>query len=94
MKTFFGALILSIASAAVGVLASEELHEMALAAGGAKAVLRSTPEYLQQEKNQQIEQPVNYPTGAAVPSHITESGDNQSAPRSLAKAGSASILRH
>jgi hypothetical protein len=76
MKAFFGALILSIASAAVGVLASAELHEMALAAGGAKAVLRSTPEYSQQEQNQQIKQPVNYPAEGAVPSLSTESGGN------------------
>jgi hypothetical protein len=76
MKAFFGALILSIASAAVGVLASEELHEMALAAGGAKAVLRSTPDYSQQEQNQQIKQSVNYPAEGAVPSVSTESDDN------------------
>jgi hypothetical protein len=76
MKAFFGALILSIASAAVGVLASAELHEMALAAGGAKAVLRSTPEYSQQEQNQQIKQPVNYPAEGAVPSLSSESGGN------------------
>jgi hypothetical protein len=59
MKAFFGALILSIASAAVGVLASEELHEMALAAGGAKAVLRSNSEDSTNERGQQTAQPVN-----------------------------------
>ncbi len=76
MNAFFGALILSIASAAVGVLASEELHEMALAAGGAGAVLRSTPDYSQQEQNQQIKQPVNYPADGGAPNLTTEAGDN------------------
>lgn len=76
MKAFFGALILSIASAAVGVFASAELHEMALAAGGAKAVLRATPENSTSQQSQPIKQLVDYPAEGAVPTLSSDSAGN------------------
>jgi hypothetical protein len=60
----------------MGILASAELHEMALAAGGAGAVLRSAPAYSKPEQNQQAKQPAKYPAEGVVPSLSTESGDN------------------
>lgn len=37
MKAFFGALILSLVSAVIGIFASTEIHQMALAAGGSNS---------------------------------------------------------
>jgi hypothetical protein len=66
MKAFFGALILSMVSAVVGVFASSELHEMAAAAGGASAVIRATPDHSTQQQDLQIVQQVNYSVAGAA----------------------------
>jgi hypothetical protein len=66
MKAFFGALILSISSAAVGVFASTELHEMVMAASGADAPALVAPEDSANRESQQMKQQVGYSAEGAV----------------------------
>ena len=67
MKAFFGALVLSLVSAIVGIFASTELHEMTLAAGGSSAVIRATTaETALPLDSQQIKQKVNDSAQGAV----------------------------
>ena len=61
MKTVFAVLILSIMSAIVGIFASTELHEMAIATGSSNDTLRATTaDATPAQPSQKIQQWVNH----------------------------------
>lgn len=61
MKAFFGAIVLTLVSAVVGVFAATELHEMTSTAGGSSAIIRAdTVDAAAEQESEQIKQRVNY----------------------------------
>jgi hypothetical protein len=71
MKAFFGALILSISSAAVGIFASTEVHEMVMASSGALV----KPEDSANRESQQMKQQVGSPAEGAMQSETVAPGN-------------------
>ncbi len=61
MKAFFGALMLALASAVVGLITAAQLHEMTIAAGGAGASMTpASMEVMPARQDQPIKHNVKY----------------------------------
>jgi hypothetical protein len=67
MKAFFGALMLALVSAVVGLITAAQLHGMAIAAGGAGASMTPTSmEVIPEQQNRPIKQSVKYTSPKAA----------------------------
>ena len=66
MKAFFGALVLSLVSVVIGIFASTEIHQMALAVGGSNPAPSTAPDVASAPRGEKMKRPVIYAEQGAM----------------------------